>query len=103
MSSAKRRPFCLGLVVLNVISFQMSASPRMVTRPGRERDIGRIIEMVHEEGWLVPIEQMVRDALLHGVVSVTTDNEDHILSEYPQRTHGVMITSLLRQNDVVLT
>ena len=61
-------------------SMQMSA-PRTITRPGEERDAGRILEMTRQQGWVLPTEPMLMDNLRHGVVWVTTDDKDHILSE----------------------
>ena len=68
--------------------FQMSTVPNTSTRPGHERDADRILEMVRGEGWTVPTELMLMDALHHGVVRVTTDADDHVLSKYKYHDQG---------------
>ena len=62
---------------------QMSSAPWTRTRPAEGRDEGRILEMAHGEGWDVLTQPMLKDFLGHGVVSVTTDADDHILSRLP--------------------
>ena len=60
----------------------MSVAPVTTTRPAETRDADRIVEMVAGEGWIIPIKLMVTDALEHGIVKVTTDADDQILSEW---------------------
>ena len=59
----------------------MASVPWTTTRPAEERDAGRILEMAHDEGWAVLTKPMLKDLLVHGVASVTTDADDHILSK----------------------
>ena len=61
--------------------FQMSSAPWSRTRPGQERDASRILEMVRNEGWVVPTEPMLLDLLCHENVFVTTDADDNVLSK----------------------
>ena len=67
--------------IKTVNCFQMSSAPWTATRPGEERDASRILEMLHEDGWVVPTETMLMDLLRQGVVRVTTDADDHVLSK----------------------
>ena len=63
-------------------SLQMSLPARTTTRPAEERDTDGILEMVRQEHWTVPTERMLMDNLRHGVVWVTTDDEDRVLSKW---------------------